>query len=247
MQHMPDKEFDNLFRDKFKDAEIEPSVNLWANIEQQLEPKRKKVFPIYWAAAASVAVVLTSVMVFQKDTKLQLRGVGEVAVQTAAPKAEIPTIKVERFQTVESTVDADEAQRRFVASLSKTETIRTPVKASEKNISPEVQPNESNVHLPIKKQDPIMIAVLPTKEEPTQNQTSMATADVKSTDLQIGDNELQVNEKKGIRNVGDIVNFVVDKIDKRDKKLIRFNTDDDDNSSIVGINIGFLKLNKKHK
>jgi hypothetical protein len=32
MQHMPDKDFDNLFRDKFMDAEIEPSANLWARI-----------------------------------------------------------------------------------------------------------------------------------------------------------------------------------------------------------------------
>lgn len=54
-------------------------------------------------------------------------------------------------------------------------------------------------------------------------------------------------EKKGIRNVGDLVNFVVEKIDKRDKKLIRFNTDDDDNSSIVGINLGFVRLNPKNK
>ena len=54
-------------------------------------------------------------------------------------------------------------------------------------------------------------------------------------------------ERKGIRNVGDLVNFVVDKVDKRDKKLLHFNTDEDDNSSLVGINIGFLKLNKKNK
>ena len=50
MQHMPDKEFDQLFRDKFNDAEIEPSANLWASIDQKLEPKRKRTFPIYWMA-----------------------------------------------------------------------------------------------------------------------------------------------------------------------------------------------------
>ncbi|MNL29759.1 hypothetical protein D3C87_1514530 [compost metagenome] len=49
---------------------------------------------------------------------------------------------------------------------------------------------------------------------------------------------------KGIRNVGDLVNFVVNKIDRREKKLIQFDTDDD-NSSIVALNIGFIKLNRK--
>jgi restriction endonuclease S subunit len=49
---------------------------------------------------------------------------------------------------------------------------------------------------------------------------------------------------KGIRNVGDLINFVVDKVDKREKKVIQFATDED-NSSIVALNIGFIKFNKK--
>ena len=48
MQQMQDKEFDKLFKDRFEDAEIEPSANLWANIEHELAPKKKRVFPIYW-------------------------------------------------------------------------------------------------------------------------------------------------------------------------------------------------------
>ena len=46
MHHMQDKEFDQLFKDKFDDAQIEPSANLWANIEAELVPKRKRVFPV---------------------------------------------------------------------------------------------------------------------------------------------------------------------------------------------------------
>ena len=65
MQHMPDKDFDNLFRDKFMDAEIEPSVNLWAKIEDQLEPRRKRTLPIYWMAAASIVIAFTAILVFR--------------------------------------------------------------------------------------------------------------------------------------------------------------------------------------
>ena len=89
MQHMPDKDFDNLFRDKFIEAEIEPSANLWAKIEEQLEPKRKRTFPIYWMAAASIAVVFTAMMVFQKTDKIQLRP-DEATTAITSPIVEQP-------------------------------------------------------------------------------------------------------------------------------------------------------------
>ena len=60
-------------------------------------------------------------------------------------------------------------------------------------------------------------------------------------------NENDMADKRGIRNMGDLINFVVDKVDKREDKLIRFDTDDD-NSSLIGINIGMIKFSKKkHK
>jgi hypothetical protein len=56
------------------------------------------------------------------------------------------------------------------------------------------------------------------------------------------------NERVRIRNAGDLVNFVVDKIDRREQKIVAFNTDDDDNSSLVALNIGPFRFNsKKHK
>ena len=52
---------------------------------------------------------------------------------------------------------------------------------------------------------------------------------------------------RGIRNMGDLVNYVVDKLDKREEKLLQFKTEDD-NSSLVALNIGMFKFNqKKHK
>lgn len=40
MQHKPDKEWDNLFRNKFEDAEITPSANVWENIEANYHLKK---------------------------------------------------------------------------------------------------------------------------------------------------------------------------------------------------------------
>jgi hypothetical protein len=239
MQHMPDKDFDNLFRDKFMDAEIEPSANLWARIEDQLEPKRKRTLPIYWMAAASIAIAFTAMLAFQKSEKIQLHP-DEVTVAATNP--------VE--QSTPTTSVADVAEPKFASTKVNTNAVKTVQNAiSEinlKNNEEAVQPNETIVRLAIKQADPKPIDVLPIT--PVENPIVIAKADpqqkVESDVISELDN---TTERKGIRNVGDLVNYVVDKVDKRDKKLVRFNTDDDDNSSIIGINIGFLKLNKKNK
>lgn len=253
MQHMPDKEFDNLFRDKFIDAEIEPSANLWANIESQLTPKRKRSFPIYWMAAASVAVAITALLVFQKTDKIKLRGTGEVAMtnQTTTDAIAVPT---QVTQVAETTVEPN--TKSFANATPKTEMQKvqnlqyiTPQNKIEKN-QEDLQPNEMIAHLPIKKIEIEPMNVVPKETAAADNnQTMIASAEVpQKLENANAISETEVaTEKKGIRNVGDLVNFVVEKIDKRDKKLIRFNTDDDDNSSIIGINLGFVKLNSKNK
>lgn len=256
MQHMPDKEFDNLFRDKFIDAEIEPSANLWANIESQLTPKRKRSFPIYWMAAASVAVAITALLVFQKTEKIKLRGTSEVASANKPATEDVIAVPSENIAQVAETSTMP-STKSFASATPKTEMAKVqnlqygaPEKKIEKN-QEDLQPNNMIAHLPIKKIEiePMNVVPKETVVAADNNQTMIASAEV-TQKLEnantISETEV-ATEKKGIRNVGDLVNFVVEKIDKRDKKLIRFNTDDDDNSSIIGINLGFVKLNSKNK
>lgn len=243
MQHMPDKEFDNLFRDKFKDAEIEPSANLWANIEQQLSPKPKRVIPIYWMAAASIAVAITAMLLTQKTEKIQLRA-NEQTASVVQPTIDttIPNANVEA-PVVEAT--------KYTPAVTKTkrnDVIESAAENNLKNIQLAMQPNNETDRLPIKQQDVKPLDVLPIKEIAVENPIVIAQVETpKNTENNMISEIESSTEHKGIRNVGDLVNYVVDKVDKRDKKLLRFNTDDDDNSSLIGINIGFLKFNKKNK
>ncbi|MCY1508706.1 hypothetical protein D9M68_430250 [compost metagenome] len=246
MQHMPDKDFDNLFRDKFMDAEIEPSANLWDKIETHLEPKRKRVFPLYWMAAASVAVVFTAMLLFQKKEKIQLQG--QPAIVAEQPVT-LPETSLSAEAAVESSVSID---RPLLGGTGTTAKLVSHVKnVGTENISTNtalsLQPDEDFVRLPIKQADPKPIDVLPAKADPVENPIVIAQAEPQQKVENNVISEIEHTEKKGIRNVGDLVNYVVDKVDKREKKLVRFNTDDDDNSSIVGINIGFLKFNKKDR
>ena len=57
MQPIQDKDFDQLFKNASEDAEITPSRDLWSSIESEIEPKRKRIFPIYWLSAAAVLLI----------------------------------------------------------------------------------------------------------------------------------------------------------------------------------------------
>lgn len=247
MQHMPDKEFDQLFREQFMNAEIEPSANLWSKIEQQLEPKRKRAFPVYWMAAASVAVAFTAMMLFQQPEKIQLQGQPAVTVEQ---QAALPVTSSEAEHTAMDS--AVPAAKPVFAVTGITARQLSPVKNDgaeniPANITLSMQPQEDFARLPIKQADPKPMDVLPVTAAQTENPLMIAQVDPQRTESNVISETDHVTERKGIRNVGDLVNYVVDKVDKRDKKLVRFNTDDDDNSSIVAINIGFLKLNKKDR
>lgn len=248
MQHMPDKDFDKLFKDSFMDAEIEPSADLWGNIAQQLEPQKKRSFPLFWMAAASVAVV-ASVMLFTKGgDKVYLQGAApEVAVVNNAETQALPVVDTQEETTVaEAILPERTATSMTLLKREITKPVAGKIEDTQKNNLVAVQPSDMNEHLPIKRGDAKPLDVAPVVNIPVDNKVSYANVpDAKPIDYFEQQEESDSN-KKGIRNVGDLINYVVDKVDKRDKKLIKFDTDDDDNSSIIGLNIGFLKLNKKN-
>lgn len=254
MQHMPDNDFDNLFRDKFMNAEVEPSANLWANIEGKLatKPKQKRAFPLMWVAAASVVVVASAIMFSQRGEKIYLQNAAtEVAV--VQPVVKQPVAAIAATGTVDSTPTKASTVHTVVnRNLAKREAptaVVAQLVEEPKNIVASMQPSLQNEHLPIKRAEVKVLDVVNTANVvPVNNaQENNAAMMANLGDLVDDDHTAPAVEtnKKGIRNMGDLINFVVEKVDKREKKLIKFNTDDDDNSSIIGLNIGFVKLNKK--
>ena len=68
MQPIQDKDFDKLFKNAFEDAEIVPSRDLWSSIESEIEPKKKRIIPIYWLSAAAVLLIVTvGILVYQQQ------------------------------------------------------------------------------------------------------------------------------------------------------------------------------------
>jgi hypothetical protein len=245
MQHIPDKEFDQLFKDKFNDAEIEPSANLWANIEKELEPKRKRIIPIYWMAAASVTVVITALLMLQQKETLYLRGNSPIAINPPKP-------------VDNAVINDDTALKQLAKTANKQPLVNANINLNGKKVGVGVagnlkdtvslQPNTQIARLPLKQTNlkPLeALDVAPINTNGVQTENATANKDNYSEESYI-EEIATITQRKGIRNVGDLVNFVVDKVDKREKKFIKFNTDDDE-STVSAINIGFFKLNKRSR
>jgi len=272
---MQDKDFDQLFRDKFEEAEVQPSAHLWNNIEAEInKPKRK--FPVYWMAAAlAVAALGIGLLVNQPALEKEKSLVTIGATKAASQAVHQDTISSDS-RTAPGLADiknalAAESASRPVAGAVHQEVFAV---AAQQNLSPEksdiqaahadqeenrraaamtekkdllaMQPSGSIVH-----HDNNELVVTQHKSglpESTRKPEALmlASADEKTASNEVI-NENDTNaENKGIRNVGDLINFVVDKVDKREDKLIQFKTEDD-NSSLVALNIGMFKFNQRRQ
>jgi hypothetical protein len=244
MQHIPDKELDKLFKDKLLTAEIEPSPNLWGNIENQLLPKPKNSFSVFWLVAASIVVVVTSFLFLKREEVVHLRGNTLSATSLVKPADDVVSdteLKIEKLvrETGQKTVSNINIKLVNDINLGVNEVVNLKDTTT-------LQPNIQIARLPLKDIETRMSDVVPINNNLIEGETvSNYTLSDNETESLLNNTEDNPSDepRKGIRNFGDLINYVVDKVDKRDKKFIKFSTEDD--SAITEINIGFLKLNSK--
>ncbi|MDQ0969879.1 cytoskeletal protein RodZ [Flavobacterium sp. W4I14] len=251
MQPIRDKDFDQLFKDAFADAEVAPSRDLWSSIESEITPKKKRIIPIYWLSAAAVLLIATlGVLVYQQqDNTDGDKKLASNTIEKVKPAVRVQTTKDSSaaiVAPVENITPVLPVQPKAVSAIAKTkvkQNVKPAVEQQRIVTAPEMQRQETIV---AKVEEPkkdiktrIEEAILQPKEEVV---TALVATPVK-TDEPVNDNE---QSNRGIRNVGDVVNLIVNKMDKRKDKLIQFRTDDDD-SSLASINIGPFKIGKRNK
>jgi len=261
---MSDKEFDQLFNAKLTDLEIEPSAELWSKIAPEIpgsSKDRSGLMPIM-SIAATLVVILAAGLLFRPSTpKVALHGQynpQQVIAETApVVKSGEPAVDpylgltpeqriVKQPQTVVSAVKHSNINK--IENVNITPVIVNPVDTMQNiayikplNITkPEHQDNGI-----IKTTIPVantIANVAPKADQLTNPAKAIAMNNPQETKAQ------EAVKKKKIHNLGDLLNVVIAKVDKRDNKIIQFGSDDDDDDllNVTGVNLGPIKVKKQN-
>lgn len=243
MQPIRDKDFDQLFKNAFDDAEITPSNDFWNGINAEIAPKKKRIIPVYWWAAAVILIVTTvailtnqqtankpSQLVKQVNEKMQKVDRGEESVLAVVKPIEVlkdsvrlVAKSVRRLEKVNILVNVKEKDDAIVATqVKKPETVTASIALPKNEVKTKVE-------------EPI----LSPKEETV---LAVVANPIPAEEVYDGDKV----ESRGIRNVGDVVNLIVNTVDKRKDKFIQFKNDDGE-SSLASINIGPFKIGRRNR
>ncbi len=263
---MSDKEFDQLFNAKLTDLEIEPSAELWGKIAPEIPGSNKEssgLMPIM-SIAATLVVILAAGLLFRPSTpKVALHGQynpqqviaettpvvkqGEPAVdsyQDLIPEQQI--VKQPQQVAVEGKHPGINKIERKIDPViaNQVDTIQNMAYTIKQlNITkPDHQDNNT-----IKTTAPITnaIANVTPKIDPLTNPAkAIAMNNPQGTKAQ------DAVKRKKIHNLGDLLNVVIAKVDKRDNKIIQFGSgsdeDDDDLLNVTGVNLGPIKVKKQN-
>lgn len=260
---MQDKDFDKLFSSKFDDFESEPSPMVWDNIAGELDGKKgSRSWLTYLSIAATIAVVFTAGwLMLQKDNSGDNKHhnyanlhrkdtANSVAPQVTAPVVQQPAPAVIDRSSEDKLASTSKRQPKNIPAVVHTPApvankVEDAVKAPQPVVTPEPQliaHNPAPVNAPIK---PVMpdVQLSPKASDviasvPVENNGDIASAE-KQTEQPV--------KKRGIHNLGGLINALVAKVDKRPNKFIEFSDDEDDEAetSLTAVNMGPLKLKKQ--
>ncbi len=250
---MLDKDFDAFFKSSLEDYEITPTKDTWSKISDKIAPKTtRKKFPVFWIAAASIIIVLgVGVGLYNKPTdviKLHPDGQNEMMANLA-----------EAQQTKSnSIVTKDEVMGdNLKKSVSKSTTFSEPTKA---NSSTEVVLVKESISV----DQPVTIEIAAVRSPKTvrpklatgqllaqQEITRLKKIEAVTLDenqhafiASAGVDKTTSVKKVKISSMGDLVNFVVAKVDKREEKIIKISRTAESDNEVTGINLGLFKFTK---
>jgi hypothetical protein len=261
---MSDKEFDQLFNAKLTDLEIEPSAELWGKITPEIPGNSKDssgLMPMM-SIAATLVVILAAGLLFRPSTpKVVLHGQYNpqqvIAETVPVVKSGEPIVDPYQGLTPEQrTVQqpqqiAVEGKHQVINKVeskgvdpveSIVDTMQNMAYTKPLNIT---KPDHSDNNF-IKTNIPVTntIANVAPKADALTNPARAIAMNPQETKMP------EAVKKKKIHNLGDLLNVVIAKVDKRDNKIIQFGSgsddDDDDLLNVTGVNLGPIKVKKQN-
>jgi len=243
---MSDNDFDKLFREKFESLEREPSSSVWSGITGKLDGKKAtRRFPTLWLSAASIVLVLgLGLMLFPERETIKLQGKASnnvsqsEGIKAAPGKVVIPEVLENDLPHVSN----KEEKRSEIVLANKAARAKTIYNVNNESI--EAHSSEQMVEEPAKAdiEDLSLIA--------QNNHDLTPSSEVEKMDLSLNINtnipdSSELKHRQKIKTVGDLVNFVVSKVDKRKNKIIEFSREDE-GDIVSGLNLGLLQYRTRN-
>lgn len=258
MKPVLDKDFDQLFKTSLEDFEVTPTANSWNKIAEQLESKpAKKKFPAYWMAAASVIFILgIGISLYLTSTEvIQLKpdqNKKDLAKKVAQPQTDDAT---DISSMLDNTVTAQEISKK------EAQTTRQLLADNQLELATEntALADKNQVFKSNSKEEPVIeqLSTNPIKTKtisiqkmainPPVEINSLSSVPVSAqNNIEKGLNEanIEAGGKLKIKSFGDVVNFVVSKVDKREDKIITISKTEDSDNEVTGINLGLISFKK---
>lgn len=259
---MQDKELDRLFQQKLDDLEIQPSAQVWQGINAELNAGRRKGILLPWlSAAAGVILLITAGILFIPKQPVKHNDRPTEIVKTHQP------VKQPVVVTVEPVVPPTPAQNKvpanpviapvnIIAHVNKAKTKSNLTPSTSQPVNPVPSPVAAHTDEPLLANAPAAdYPVVKASAPDTATQISLKSAIINSEKVQpvliaqIPSHAAPVTakpvRKHRIRSLGDVFNVVIAAVDKRKDKVIEFSNTDEDDATITGLNLGFIKVKKE--
>ena len=255
---MQDNEFDDLFRSKLGGLEVQPSAQVWDHIAAGLGTTKKKSIIPMLSMAASILVVVAAGTWFMLDKpvkQVQNKVVQVKVTPLTNNNTSTENTVVEQSNTVIETAQPTSGAKVVAyTAIAKVKAKPTVKKQNTEEVSftsiptaaiTETSGQQVLAAVPVQ---PVAHPVVPEMKlasSPIDNEAPVLKTINTAAPVAVTANQVEKKKRHGIHSLGDLINVVVSKVDKREDKLIEFTESDDDGSSVTGINLGIIKIKKE--
>jgi hypothetical protein len=260
---MQDKELDRLFQQKLDNLEIQPSAGVWQGISSELNAdKRKRTLLPLMSAAAGIVLLITAGILFIPKQPLKNNGqhhpITEITKTHESVKPPV-AVKIEPVVLPAPTqnkvpVNPVIAPVNNIARVNKTksnltQSIQQPVVTAQPPVAAHADEpllaNAPAVDYHVVKTDAPDTATRISPKLTIINSEKTQPVLIAQTPAQSGPATAKPVKKHRIRSLGDVFNVVIAAVDKRKDKVIEFSNTDEDDATITGLNLGFIKVKKE--
>lgn len=261
---MQDKNIDELFRSKLYDYEIIPSNGVWESLHRGLKTARRKsiLLPFVSAAACIILLITAGVLLVPQTTKTGIKRSADsknpaIARQPVAKTndsiskgsvAGSPTPALSPAPDKTAYGHRNKVKQLFAGKHRAgmyTEENDEKEAGQQLTLASLGDDNEELKIIPIVHDEGAETAVVQNVQPvnsliPGPRQITVELPDANKI------NSPLAKPIHKMHSLGDFINAVVAKVDKRKDKIIEF-TDTDEESLITGVNIGIIKIKKKEE